>query len=108
MRVDMSGVRAKIRKICTDRRLGSFLASEAQRGMDKYVPMRTGALARSASVQPFRVRYGMRYAKDVFYGEHRTFSKQKHPLARARWDRGYAEASGRELGKAGTEYLKRL
>lgn len=105
---DMSGVAAKVRKIATDKRLGSFLANEAADGMDKYVPMRTGQLAHSARPLPFKVRYIAPYAIYPFTGYGMTFRKDKHPLATSRWDRAYAAAEGEKLGRLGTEYVKRM
>lgn len=108
MHADMSGVKAKVRSICNNRQLGTFLASEAQKGMDKYVPMRTGALAQSASVSPFKIRYNMKYATYPYHGRNMTFTKDKHPNATSYWDRAYAIADGQKLGEAGTRFLKTL
>lgn len=105
-KVNMGRVGAKVKRISTNRKLGQFLASEAQRGMDKYVPYRTSALSKSANVSPFKVTYNTPYARKVFYGEHLRFSKDQHPLAQARWDRAYAEAFGKQLGEAATRFLE--
>lgn len=105
---DMSGVAAKVRKISTNKRLGTFLANEAADGMDKYVPMRTGQLASSTRIEPFKVRYTANYARYPFNGYGMKFRTDKHPLATSRWDRAYASAEGERLGRMGTEYLKRL
>lgn len=107
-KADMSGVAAKIRKISTNTGLGRFLASEAQSGMDKYVPMRTGQLAHSAKISPFTVEYIAPYARYPFNGYGMKFRKDKHPLATSRWDRSYASADGESLGRMGTEYVKRM
>lgn len=107
-RVNMGGVAAKVRQICSDRKLGAFLASEAASGMDQYVPYRTGALSQSVSTQPFRVHYGMKYATYPYHGRNMTISKQKHPNATSRWDRAYAIAHGQDLADAGTQFIKRL
>lgn len=106
--VDMGGVKAKLQKICTNKRLGSFLANEAASGMDQYVPYRTGALSQSVSTEPFRIHYGMKYAKYPYHGHNMTISKQKHPNATSEWDRAYAIAHGQELADAGTEFIKGL
>lgn len=107
-KVNMSGVAAKIRKICSNKQLGQFLASEAERGMDKYVPYRTGALSDYTVTTPFHVRYAVPYAKYPYNGRNMTISKERHPNATSKWDRAYAIADGEQLGKAGTEFLKRL
>lgn len=107
-KVNMDGVKAKVRRICQNRQLGAFLASEAASGMDKYVPYRTGALSQSVSTQPFRVHYGMKYARRMFYGEDFNFSTEHHALAQAKWSEAYANAFGEELGNAGTRFLRML
>lgn len=106
--VDMSGAAEKVKKICSSRKLGSFLASEAAKGMDQYVPMRTGALSKSVTTQPFEIKYGISYAKYPYNGRHMRFSKDKHPSATSHWDRAYAIAHGQQLADSGTRFLKRL
>lgn len=107
IKVDMKGVGEKINRIKADEGLGRYLANEALRGMDKYVPARTLQLSKSAQVsKPFHVRYGANYARYPFYGKGHIH-QDVHPLATKRWDRAYAAAHGDELGKAGTEYLRR-
>lgn len=105
---NMSGVAAKLDRICTNRKLGAFLAAEAADGMDKYVPMRTGQLVESAEISPFKVTYKAPYAKYPFNGYGMKFRTDKHPLATSHWDRAYAAAEGEKLGRAGTQFLKRL
>lgn len=106
--VNMSKVGRKLDSICKNQQLGKFMASEAQRGMDKYVPMRTGALSEFTVVKPFHVLYPVPYAKYVFNGRGMKFSKDKHPNATSHWDRAYAIADGDKLAKSVTRYLKRL
>lgn len=103
---NMSGVSAKLSKIAKDKGLGTFLASEAAKGMDKFVPMRTGQLAGSATPSPFKVTYSAPYAVYVYNGRGKKFSHDKHPNATAHWDEAYKAAGGAsELGEAGTKYL---
>lgn len=107
VKVDMSGVQSKLSKIASDKKLGLVLAQEAADGMRKFVPRRTGALMTSAKLSPFKVTYNTPYARRMFYGQGLRFSKDKHPLARARWDKAFIETGGAEkLGKAATNYLK--
>lgn len=103
---NMSGVAAKINKICTNRNLGLHLANTAAAGMDMYVPYLTGALSGSVKTAPFTVRYITPYARRMFYGEGFNFTKEQHPEASARWDRKYAEAYGKSLGREGTQFIK--
>lgn len=106
--VNTSGIGRKLDSICKNQSLGRFLATEAQKGMDKYVPMRTGALASSATIKPFHVIYTAPYAKYAYNGRGMHFSKDKHPNATSRWDRAYAIADGDKLAKAATRFLKRM
>ena len=107
VKVNMSGVAAKVQRIKTDEGLGRYLANEAMRGMDKYVPARTLQLSKSATVsKPFHVRYGAKYATYPFHGKGKIH-QDVHPLATKEWHKAYAAAHGAELGKVGTEYLRR-
>ena len=83
-----------------------FLAETAAEGMDKYVPMRTGALAGSVSSSPFKVKYAAPYAVYIYNGRSVKLTRDKHPLATPHWDRAYAIVDGQKLGKAGTNYLR--
>lgn len=107
IKVDMSGISAKVERLKADDGLGRYLASEALRGMDKYVPARTLQLAKSAQVsRPFTVHYGANYARYPFFGKGKIH-QDVHPLATKQWHKAYAAAHGAELGKAGTAYLRR-
>lgn len=108
VKVNMGGAAAKVAKIAKDERLGLFLANEAASGMDKFVPMRTGALSEFTVIKPFSITYAAPYARYVYEGEGKNFSKNKHPLATAKWDKAYKDAGGvKKLAKAGTAYLRR-
>lgn len=107
VKADMSGVPAKVKRIKSNQGLGSELAMAAANGMNKFVPMRSGALASSVRTEPFKVTYNTPYARRMFNGEGFSFSTDQHPLARAQWHQGYIDAGGdKELGKTGTEYLR--
>ena len=104
---NMSGVPSKVSRISSFSGLGYRLAADAARGMDKYVPKRTGQLSYSAAITPFKVFYETPYARRVYYGNNLRFSTDKHPNATARWDRAYVAAGGaKELGEAATKYLR--
>lgn len=105
--LDLAGVDRKVQRLKNDQGLGLFIATEAMRGMSPYVPFRNGYLDASAQAEPFAVTYDISYADRVYYGTSMEFSKERHPLATAEWDKAYAEAHGEELGRAGTEYLRR-
>lgn len=105
-KVSITGAASKLRKIATNKAFGSFLAEEAADGMDKYVPMRTGALAESVTTSPFKVTYNAPYAVYVFNGRSIRLTRDKHPLATPQWHRAYEIIDGNKLAKAGTDYLK--
>lgn len=106
MKVDVSGVAAKIAEICSNREVGLFAASEAMGGMDPYVPYREGDLSRSAQPSPFRVTYTESYAARMYYGSGYSFSKEHHPLATAHWDEEWHKAHGEELSRAVEEFIR--
>lgn len=106
--VNTSGIGKKLNSICKNKELGIFLATEAQKGMDEYVPKRTGALALSATIKPFHVIYTAPYAKYVYNGEGKKFITEKNPLATAKWDDAYARAHIGNLSKAATRFIKTL
>lgn len=107
-KANMAGVPRKVKSIANNKQLGLFLAEQAAAGMDKYVPMRTGQLAGSATPSPFKVTYSTPYAVYVFNGQGKRFSRDMHPNAQAQWHKAYAIAGGAQLGKAGTAFLKGL
>lgn len=105
----LSGISSKVSKIAKDKGLGRVLASEAAMGMDKFVPMRTGALAASVSLDSagFKVTYNAPYAVYVYNGKNKKFSTDKHPNASPFWDRAYKAAGGdKQLAEVGTAYLR--
>lgn len=107
VKANTSGIASKVKRIAKDDGLGNVLASTANDGMAKFVPKRSGALVGSGQASPFKVTYNTPYARRMYYGEGFNFSKDRNPLAQARWDRGYMQAGGiDELVKTGTNYLR--
>lgn len=77
-----------IRKIAQNQGLGSFMSTEAAKGMDPYVPYRDGTLSSSADFsRPFHVSYSTPYAQRVYYGVGMKIHTDKHPKATSRWDK---------------------
>ena len=105
MKVDMSDAVSSIKRIRTDRAFGLFLAQEAMKGMDAYVPFRDGALSKSAKAEPFEVTYDTPYAKKVYEGQNMTISQERHPKATSRWDEHYDRAHHDELVRAAQRYI---
>lgn len=106
VKANTAGISSKIRKIANDKGLGTFLAETAAKGMDRFVPWRTGALASSVTVSPFKVTYNAPYAVYVYNGRSVRLTRNQHPLATPHWDRAYDIVDGQKLAKAGTDYLK--
>lgn len=107
VKMDLSGVAPKIKRIAANRKVGLFLATTCERYMNPYVPMDTGMLAQNTVVEPFRVYYNQDYAKKVYNGTNRNFSKEKHPLATAKWDEAMISAKRNQIAKEVTEYINR-
>lgn len=74
------------------------LAVAAGRGMNPYVPMRTGQLMGSAQPGVGVVAYNTDYVTYVF-DPHRPIRihKDKHPKATSRWDRKYSDDGAKEV-----------
>lgn len=66
-----------------------FIDSEVLRDSQPYVPYLTGYLMNSGNtgtvIGSGEIEYNAPYAKAVYYGVHRNFSKLKHPQASAQW-----------------------
>lgn len=84
-----------------------FAANEAFRLMTPYVPMDTGMLSQTVDIQPGEVHYKVPYAHKQYTGDNFHFSREKHPLATARWDEAMMAARGKDLAKAVEAYIKR-
>ena len=88
-----------------------FLANEAYRLMDKFVPMETGQLAGNVDLEAkgnkATIRYRSPYAHRLFYGEGFNFSKEKHTHATARWDKAMLAVHREALVKAIQAYIRR-
>lgn len=98
---------SEIKQVLHGSRLGQFAANEAMKGMDEYVPYRTGQLADSASAKPWQVSYSANHARPVYYGTRKRFNRAMHAKACALWGDAYAKGNGAKLARAMTNYLKR-
>lgn len=72
-----------------------------------YVPMNTGYLDQTVDITKDYVHYKASYAHKNWDGDGLNFSKDKHPLATAHWERSMAVAKGQKLADDITEYEKR-
>ncbi|MCM1167961.1 MAG: minor capsid protein [Lachnospiraceae bacterium] len=71
------------------KRAQKYLDSQVLKDTDKYVPMRTGILAKSGiigtRIGSGELEYSAPYARKVYYGVNINFSKSRHPLACAKF-----------------------
>lgn len=88
-----------------------FMASEARRLMNPYVPMDTGTLADTVDVYTEGgkgvVHYRAPYAQRQYNGDGNNFSKEKHPKATAQWDKAMQSERGADLAKAVQAFIKK-
>ncbi len=70
-------------------RAQKYLDNIVLKDTDKYVPMRTGILAKSGiigtRIGSGELEYSAPYARKVYYGVNINFSKSRHPLAQAKF-----------------------
>lgn len=70
-------------------RAQKYLDSQVLKDTDKYVPMRTGILAKSGilgtRIGRGEIEYAAPYAKKIYYGVTIRFNKSRHPLACAKF-----------------------
>ena len=71
-----------------------------------YVPMRYGLLDQNVDINDQFVHYKQPYAKRMYEGVNLNFSKEKHPLATAYWDKAMMAAKGGQLVNDITNYIK--
>ncbi len=72
-----------------------------------YVPMDTGTLDQTVNITKDYVEYKTPYAKRMYYGARINFSKDKHPLATAKWDKAMVAAKGGQLAREIEQYINR-
>lgn len=101
VKVDVLGVPSKIRRICKNRRVGSFAASEVERLAKPYVPFRRGGLRSSAVVSPFLVTYTAPYAHRQWEGI--GITRRTTPGTVSHWEKYISKAA---LSQSVTQFLK--
>lgn len=107
------------------------VANNAYKLMNDYVPMDSGALSKQVSITPEYIHYKSPYAHFDYVGmlmvspsgsawaKHNeakhyavpgkdlNFSKEKHPLATANWDKAMITGRGRQFFDEAEEIVKR-
>lgn len=76
--------------------------------VDPYVPFREGNLAHNVDITADYVLYKVPYAKRMYYGKGFKFSKDKHPLATAEWDKIAMKTQEGKLIQSIENYIKKV
>lgn len=71
-----------------------------------FVPMDTGTLDQTVNITSDYVEYKVPYAHYQYEGDNFNFSKEKHPLASAHWEKAMMQAKGEDFAKDIEDYLK--
>ena len=106
VKVNVDVTCSRFLKFAKSSQTGQFMANEARDGMDPFVPMDTGQLSGGATATPFKVEYGERYAKPVYYNTRAKFKTDQHSDATALWADKYAKKKGQQLADAMTRYFR--
>lgn len=99
---NMDGVVAKIRKICTDRRVGIAAATSAANRMEQYVPRLSGDLRAIIQLEPWHVLYKVPYAH---YQWALNTSNRTTPGTYSQWEK---KANKGDIARDITAAIKRL
>lgn len=92
--------------------VGIFTASTWATQFKKYVPMDTGILSDSYSVEPYKVIYTQKYAYYQWKGISKkgnplNYSKEKHYLAGSHWEETAQRDKKKIVANAITNYIRR-
>lgn len=74
---------------------------------DPYVPYLYGPLSETIQVSANGVRYTQPYARRQYFGDSFNHTREKHPLASARWDEAMMRDHGDEFVQEVTQILER-
>lgn len=102
-KVNMGGVKKKVRAICSNRAVGVAAATSAARHMEQYVPYRDGQLRNSAMISPYHVKYNAPYAH--YQWEGRNITHRTTPGTTSHWEK---QANKTDIAKDITAVIKRL
>ena len=70
-----------------------------------WVPKDTGNLAETVDISPKTIEHNTKYAVRQYFGEKFKFSKEKHPLASAKWDKSAQPTQESKLIQSLQEYI---
>lgn len=95
-----------VKRILSDK-VGAYAAETWGKEFSKYVPMQEGNLDQTRQIEPWKVIYVQEeYAKIVHEGVNFKFSKERHKLARAHWERAAFTESKDKVARAITKFIK--
>jgi hypothetical protein len=94
-----------VKRILSDK-VGTFTAETWGKEFSKYVPMQEGNLDQTRQTEPFKVIYVQRYARRMHEGVTFRFSKERHKLAQAHWERAAFTESKDKVARAITKFIK--
>lgn len=107
VKIDLSGVPLKCKRITSNRKVGLFIASTFEKHMAKFVPLREGGLRDSATTEPFRVIYHAEYSHYQYTGKNFNFYKLKNENAGAYWDRRMYINKNKQISREITNYIRK-
>ena len=100
-------------KICgrvLDRRAKLFAANTAYKLMFDYIPFVSGTLAESVNIYDEGtagvIHFTQPYAHRMYKGKNFNFTKDKHPLATAEWDKAAMKTKKQALISSVQNYLR--
>jgi len=87
-----------------------YAANEARRLMNDYVPMKTGALCDNAQILAENGRgvvfYTQPYARFCYYGDKKSFNRDRHEKASAYWDKAMILTHKGELTASISNFIR--
>ncbi len=113
MRLYVKDVNINADKICgrvLNRDVKLFAATTAHRLMFDYIPFVTGTLAESVNIYDEGtagvIHFTQPYAHRMYKGKDFNFTKDKHPLATAEWDKAAMKTKKQSLIQSIQNYLR--
>lgn len=105
IRVDINTNRILNRFFDDDTRL--FANTTLYMLCDPFVPFKEGGLSQNVDITKDFVHYKSPYADVIYNGKNMNFSKDKHSLATAEWDKVAMVSKKRQLVSEIENYIKR-
>ena len=91
---------------CLDDRTKIFANNTFFRYMFPYTPYVTGTMSEDVDIDKDGIHYNSIYANRNYYGDGFNFSKEKHPLAQAKWGEIAGKLHGAAIARETENYIK--